>query len=1127
MSRYALIIGVDDYADPDWKLGAAVDDALAFREWAVGPGGVKDDAEHVQLLLKPLKERQVKVPYEPATGPAIVRAIKAFQQGRGAEGERLYVYYAGHGLAAPEVRDELVLVPGDVGTPLDEYANWLLGFSQLIPPLQEKGPREQFFFIDACRDFALKDFTRGVAPVVGRWKGPPPNDTPERRAQYLLYATSPGERAKEAAGRGVFGRVLLEGLKGAPGALEWSADERCYHLRFSSLASYVRAEVEEQVKGLGDNWRRYAQVPESDVPPGAGARSDVILSKFDSKAVRPLPLKVRVSPSLARKTCMVEVVFYGPGDVEAPAAKTPPPPVGFPVELQLSPGSYTVRARATNYAEARRPFKLDRAQSIDLELPLQSGGGVIITGGGVPLPDMGPIPRMVGGVLGEVLKEGRFKAVSESLLKPFRAPVLIPKGPVFQSLPETLTVESQDPHVFLVVFGPDEQPFSGIGRATLRSPRAGIYQARLMVPEGTVAEHTFEVRPGSPERVLLGSPKPRLGTAQQEALQALGMAPDEKGYLHPSEVLRPVADAPLASLLGFAAFSASIQATTTLSHGFKLEGFGIHPPAVTLPGGSGLLVVIGATGDQPVKDLAVSRFLGESRLILHDSHRQSGGSASFAPLSGFTAAAQWSQPVAPGSWMVELRLPTLAPTRYAVSALPGRTSILVAVVEDSGEVEVQQYLAPVPGGTLPGQGLPTPGLGTLRHVELGQRYFSAGRPLPDHHVDELLEGKFLDPLLACIAGYSLVRTGRPERYSGRSLQGAGPRDVEPSAMRNMLKFFGELPDSHILAALCEPERRDAHFARALELGLPVFTDGFRALRSYVRSLPSPAAVGTEELRSWGTEADRGLLSASAWTAWVVRRPAIPVRAEDGRFNAPPADWRDLEARRDSVERNIRSIGRVKIAGPQQRWVGTAAVVAEDLVLTTSFVAEGVCQRNPDGGYVPTSDACIDFSERLDPADAEEFDVVEVLGLDPDTMLAVLRIARRSRQGGALPGPLTLARRSGASAPARPGQRVYLVGYPASTLAGAEERKRIFEDAPEGKRLQPGEVLRVLEASHLMDYDCSTMPGNAGSAVFDLETGAVLGLHHSALTSHGVRVARAVSLWTLEDSPLLRAVRWSP
>ena len=32
-------------------------------------------------------------------------------------------------------------------------------------------------------------------------------------------------------------------------------------------------------------------------------------------------------------------------------------------------------------------------------------------------------------------------------------------------------------------------------------------------------------------------------------------------------------------------------------------------------------------------------------------------------------------------------------------------------------------------------------------------------------------------------------------------------------MRNMLKFFGELPDSHILAGLCEPERRGEHYAR--------------------------------------------------------------------------------------------------------------------------------------------------------------------------------------------------------------------------------------------------------------------------------------------------------------------------
>jgi hypothetical protein len=1120
MDRYALIIGVDGYADPKWALGASVDDALAFREWAVGPGGVPDDPEHVRLLLSPAPGRTLDVPFQPADSDHIIEAIQEIQEGWGAGGERLYVYYAGHGVAAPEVRDEMVLVPADVKS-LRLHSNRLLGFSQLIPPFQETGPREQFFFIDACRDFALEDFTRGVAPVVGRWKGPPSKDSPRRRAQYLLYATSPGERAVEA-GQGVFGRILLKGLKGEPGALVWSGEQRRYELRFSSLADYVRAEVEAQVKGLGDAWRRYVQVPEPDVPPGTGAPRDVVLERFDNSVVNRLPLKVRVSPSLARQTCVVDVLFYGPGDIETSAASTPPPPLGFPVELKLSPGDYTVRAWARNYTEARRPLKMNRPQSIDLDLPLEQG-----------VPRTEPEERRrhratPAKPLIDYLEYEKRVNVTPMPVRP-RLSDYLESTVLRPPLPRTLTVRSQDPHAVLVVFGPDAQPFTGVGSALLKSPRAGIYQARLVAPEGPAAEHTFEVRPGSPEVVLIGSPEPRLGTEQTKALHELGIEPDEEGYLHPSEALSPVAGARLASLLGFAAFAASIRATATTFHGHKLERFGVQPPAVERPGGAGLLVVIGASGDQPVKDLDVARFLAGSRLVLHDSHRKAEPAASFAPLSGFAAAAQWCQSVDPGTWILELRLPGLAPTRYAVAALPNRISILVAVVKDSAEVEVQQYLAPVPGRAAPDRWMPTVDLGSLRHVELGQRYFAAGSLIPEHHLLELLNGKFLDPLLACIAGYSLVRAGRPERYIGWPIPGADPTTVEPSALSNMLKFFGELPDSHILAALCQPEQRAAHFARALERGLPVFTEGFRALRDYVRSLPEPeqAVTGTDDLRSWGAEADRGMLAASTWTAWVVRRPAIPVGVEDGRFDRPPPDWRDLEARRDSVDRNIRAVGRVKVAHLPQRWVGTAALVAEDLVLTTSFVAEIFCQRSADGGYALIPGACIDFSERMDPADAEAFDVVEVMGLDASTLLAVLRVERRSRQGGALPEPLTLARRSGANAPARPGQRVYMVGYPASAMARPEEQQRIFGDAPEGKRLQPGEVLHVSEPEHILDYDSTTLPGNAGSAVFDLETGAVLGLHHGAFISESIRVARAVALWTLEEDPLLRAVRWSP
>lgn len=130
---------------------------------------------------------------------------------------------------------------------------------------------------------------------------------------------------------------------------------------------------------------------------------------------------------------------------------------------------------------------------------------------------------------------------------------------------------------------------------------------------------------------------------------------------------------------------------------------------------------------------------------------------------------------------------------------------------------------------------------------------------------DMLAGKWLNPLLGCIAGYSWVRAGKPEKYRGQPLppEAWHPGVPGPSAMQNMLYFFGDVPDSHVLAGLCEPERRDEHFANALEKGVPLFSDGFKAMYAWAaeKSDPSPEALEVPA---------RGLLAGSPWTAWVTR-----------------------------------------------------------------------------------------------------------------------------------------------------------------------------------------------------------------------------------------------------------------
>lgn len=812
MSRFAIIIGVDHYENPAWRLTAAVDDALAFREWALGPGGVPP--ENVHLLLSPEPGREPSVPYEPADSDHIIDLIQTFQRGRGADGERLYFYYAGHGASAPGARDEVSILPSDVRVfPRD--ARRIIGFSELLPPLQECGPASQFFFVDACRDLLLEDFTRGVAPVVGRWRGPAVSEAPQRRAQYLLYATSPGGRALET-GQGIFGRLLLQGLKGHPGALMWSQRELRYELRFSQLAEFVRTEVETQVKRLGGAWRQFLQLPEQDVPPGSSGQRDFVLERFTSEQVGKLPLRVRVNPGAARQTCDVAVLYYAPGGFEVPiqtVKPVPPDPLPFPVELQLAPGDYTLLAQAGKLGQARKPCALYRPQTVELTIAPDSG-----------------------------------------TWEPFSGEPFDPTSPPGE-LPKELTVRShRDPYAQIVVIDPNHDEHTAIGEVTLPYPSAGIYRARFVLPESSSPEQTLEIRPGGPSTFTLDDIPLSLGVMQKEELQKFathgpygryGVFMDPRGRLsflwarYAFSMTHPR----LASLLGFTAF-----ADTFLAKGMDC----------------GLQVILGTSGDQPLPGLSPPAMLTQSRLILrngrtgHIAHE-----GSLGPFHSLQFAATWEQAVSPGPWILELSLPGLAPTRYALTALPNRLGILVVIADDSGAVEVQQYMAhrelQMRGpwhserfGREPLQ------IWDLPHLEMAQRYMASRVDVPRHHLEPILEARYLDPLLGCIAGYALAREN-PRRlqefFTHANRQGSN----KSSVLQDMLNAYDLLPDVHVLAGLCEPEHQAAHFQRALERGLPLFADGLRILQQYTDGAGNP----------WFDEAIRRLLPGSLWTSWVV------------------------------------------------------------------------------------------------------------------------------------------------------------------------------------------------------------------------------------------------------------------
>ena len=492
------------------------------------------------------------------------------------------------------------------------------------------------------------------------------------------------------------------------------------------------------------------------------------------------------------------------------------------------------------------------------------------------------------------------------------------------------------------------------------------------------------------------------------------------------------------------------------------------------------------------------------------AHRISGewaAESGFTDLPGFPAAAQYFAKLPPGPVDARLDLPGAASTHYALACLPNRVTVLVVVANDSGRYDIQQYLVPVGQSHLPGPEL-LDDPSNIRKLEMAQRYYSSGQALTEQDLEFLLYGKWLDPLLGALAGYFLVRAGRCQDYIGTR------------AMENMLNFFGDLPDSHVLAGLCDQGNRARHYAEALARGLPVFAEGMQALAQWY-------SAESKEMPLLLAEVSQHLLPGSAWTAWASQRPALIIR--EGHFQTPPQGWEVLEQHREAIEQAARAVGHIVVSGPGFRGHAVGFLVAEDVILTPSlhFFAgleeTGKAKWRLKGGF----SAGINFLNELDADKSAEFEITDVLGLGKGKRWALWRLARKSAQGLGLPSPLLLA----GSPPSDLTHRwVYEVGYPRRSKPFWETKvnldpealDRIFCGLSGVKRLQPGMIIGRLNSIGSFEHDCFTLPGNAGSPVIDLETGLVLGLDLGLKTREGEYQRNfALALWKLKDHPLLK------
>ncbi|MGJ5638616.1 trypsin-like serine peptidase [Bacillus altitudinis] len=239
---------------------------------------------------------------------------------------------------------------------------------------------------------------------------------------------------------------------------------------------------------------------------------------------------------------------------------------------------------------------------------------------------------------------------------------------------------------------------------------------------------------------------------------------------------------------------------------------------------------------------------------------------------------------------------------------------------------------------------------------------------------------------------------------------------------------------------------------------------------------------------------------------LVGRPVLEIRHNT--FVPPLAEeWhKKLSYNRVNIENAIPAVGRVELREhPRFEWLGTGWMVAKNILVTNRHIAEIFAEKegskynfkyNFNGKQIQ---ARIDFREEYQVADQIEFSIDKVLYIEePDNGenkrpdLAFLQISLDSNSNTQLPEPIELSEEKLSS-----DRDVVVIGYPArdSRVGDLKEMERIFGSIYDVKRMAPGVAYPSSDKEWLINHDCSTLGGNSGSVVLDIETGKAVGIHY--------------------------------
>ena len=804
MNAYAVIIGIDEYSVS--PLTSAVRDALKFRD--------------ALLELELVRETDVTLltsPPQPDGGPADRKSVNSVMKevyDDGTRLDRLYFYFAGHGLTA--WRDaarsvaETALIPPDVED-LTGDSNLLFNFDNLRARLERAGPGEQFFFVDACRDLAFGERPANL-PDLG-WPASP-NPSPGPTAQAAIYAVSQGGQAEGVKeGMGVFTSHLIDALHGLGKALEYSDQLDASVVTTESIRNYVQGRVLVTVSDR-PLWQRQIMLPE--LRPSGPALTP--LRRVENPP-RPT-LTLSFDPEGAAAYSRVELTSRGD-----PLFEPRWPPRRHGEAVILRPQVYRIRAESDQGVATPEPLRVD----------LREVGAATIRVYDHP-PAATPVLEVAPG-------EARVESagVVRSGQEPASARV---------------RVEAVEPGAVVELVGLDP-PYHRREAATrlIEEVPPGSYSVRFRVGSEVYSQAEFDLLAGEHTSIAPGSVEsPLIAEAVSQQAGQPVVVSETIGPMYTSALLTVL---PIVGVVPFDTTGELFSRFRPLVPVLNIEAFG----------GRAVRVVVAIDGSGwPVSPSDVAAGVRCEVVTSEDALLEVPLQRLVDSEHGWGRIAHGSVPAPGRSFTVRVRSPWLGQIELAGASLPDRVTVIGFAANPDGSLDTVQHLLRVPGREYPEPEPNIPYGRFLRELVLGQRLYESNELVERGAVPEsqaqvmrdLLFAKWTDPVLGCMAYYAwndAMRRGLP------AAQGVAPTNTEITA-RNLLRYFGDLPDARVIGALAGLPEAQA-LAQALQPGeVPVLA---RSLREAAHAGGSAA----EQLQRWAAQ----VAPESPWTLVWQATPA--------------------------------------------------------------------------------------------------------------------------------------------------------------------------------------------------------------------------------------------------------------